>query len=187
MMNDNTEGSNATQVICPAAKDLVIRPLILAVGLIAFGIWCATDQQEYVAFDTDMNSWLSWAMNFYGQFIFTALGLIPLYFAFRAYRRRLIADADGVGFEGKEKIAWSSVTGLDAGELKSKQILHLLHGQGRRYTLDGFNLQNFAALVAFVEQRVPQAAAAPPAQSDPDPPAEADAAPADDEQEPDDS
>lgn len=166
-MNDTAEHPRATQVVCPVARDLVVRPLILAAALIGFGIWCAFDQQEYATFDENMNTWLTWAMNFYGQFIFTALGLIPLYFAVRAMRRKVIADETGVGFLGREKVAWAGVTGLDASELKDKQILYLLHGQGQRYALDGFDLRNFAELVAFVEDHVPQAAAVkPPVETD---------------------
>ena len=185
-MNDKTEGPRTTRVICPSVRDLVVRPLILAVGLVGFGIWCAFDQQEYAPFDKDMNTWLTWAMNYYGQFAFTALGMIPLYFAVRAMRRRLVADETGVGFQGKETVAWSSVTGLDASELKGKQILYLLHGQGQRYTLDGFDLRNFAELVAFVEDHVPQAAAVkPPVESDAaTPPVHTDPDQADDEQAP---
>ncbi len=165
-MNDTTEGSHAKQVVCPASKDLIIRPLILAVALIAFGVWCAFDQQDYVPFAEDMNGWFSYAMNFYGQFFFTALGLIPLYFTIRAFRRRLVADEEGVGYIGKEKVPWSSVTGLDAGELKAKQILYLLHGQDERFALDGFNLQNFSELVTFVERHVPPPDEAEPAAGD---------------------
>ena len=165
-MNDANESSNVTRVVCPAVLDLAIRPLVLAVALIAFGIWCAMDQQPHKPFDDDMNSWLTWAMNFYGQFAFPAIGLIPLYFGVRVLRRKMVADEQGVGFEGKEKIAWSAVTGLDASELKSKQILVLIHSQGQRYTLDGFDLRNFRQLVDFIEARVPHA----PAQPDQTPP-----------------
>ena len=200
-MNDTTEGSHATSVVCPAAKDLVVRPVIFAVFLIGFGIWCALDQKDHVPFDKDMNVWLSWAMNFYGQFIFTALGLIPLYFAIRAYRRKLVADEAGLGYEGKESIAWSDVTGLDAGKLEAKQILHVLHGRDEQFTLDGFNLQNFAELVAFVEDHVPQSGAAelaveskpvveegPAIEAEPaNPPIEAEAEQTPDQQEPRDS
>jgi len=168
-MNAETDtDSHAAQVVCPAAKDLIVRPVILAVALIAFGIWCALDQKEHVPFDKDMNGWLSWAMNFYGQFAFTALGLIPLAFALRAHRRILVADEVGFGYAGKESIAWSDVTGLDASELEAKQILQVLHGRDKRFVLDGFNLRNFAELVAFVEDHVPHSAA-PPAADEPGP------------------
>ncbi len=179
-MNDTTEGSTVSRVVCPAVLDLAIRPLVLAVALVAFGIWCAMDQQPHKPLSEDMNAWLTWAMNFYGQFGFPALGLIPLYFGIRALRRKMIADEQGVGFEGKEKIAWSSVTGLDAGELQSKQILVLLHGDGQRYTIDGFDLRkdSFRQLVDFVEAHVPQTEPEPAPQPEAEaPPAEADQTP----------
>ena len=166
-MNDATEGSNVTRVVCPAALDLAIRPLILAVALIAFGIWCAMDQQPYKSLDEDMNTWLTWAMNYYGQFAFTALGLVPLYFGIRALRRKMVADDQGVGFEGKDKILWSSVTGLDASELKEKNILTVIHGGGQRYKLDGFDLKNFRELVTFVEAHIPKTDPEPTPQDEP--------------------
>ena len=169
-MNDTTEGSPATQVVCRAAKDLVVRPAILAAALVAGGIACAWDQQDYKPFATDMNAWLYWATNFYGRFVLPALALIPLYFAVRAHRRRLVADEAGIGYQGKESIAWSDVTGLDAGELEAKQILHVLHGPGERFVLDGFDLQNFPELVAFVENHAPKGdSAQPPVEAEPEP------------------
>ena len=185
-MNDTTEGSSGSRVVCRAAQDLVVRPAILAAALVAFGIWCALDQKDYQPFATDMNAWLTWAMNFYGQFVFSALGLIPLYFAIRAHRRRLVADEAGIGYQGKQSIPWSDVTGLDAGELEAKQILHVLHGRGERFTLDGFNLQNFAELVTFVENHAPQTGQAePPVEPEPArPPVEAEPEQAPDRQEP---
>jgi len=117
----------------------------------------------------NINDWGTWALNFYGQFIFTALGLVALFFTIRILRRKLVADEQGVGFVGKERILWSDVTGLDATELKDKQILYVLHGSVGRYPLDGFNLRNFRELVDFVETHVPQpAATAPPADDAPD-------------------
>ena len=73
------------------------------------------------------------------------------------YEAGLIGHYDelGIGYLGKPKIPWSEVTGLDAAELQDKQILHLLHNQGQKLTLDGYKLKNFKELVAFVESRVP--------------------------------
>jgi len=167
-MNDITQGSTATQVTCPPAWDLLLRPAILAVALLSFGVWCMTDQRPAETFSIEnINPWGSWAMNFYGQFLFTALGLTAAFFTVRILRRKLIADSQGVGFVGKDKVLWSDVTGLDASELKEKQILYLLRGSGEKYALDGFNLRNFRDLVAFVEAHVPQPATteAPPAET----------------------
>ncbi len=38
------------------------------------------------------------------------------------------------------------------------RILYLHHGQDQKLTLDGYKLKNFRDLVAFIEERVPEAA-----------------------------
>ena len=146
------------EIICPATRDSAIRPLFIGVGVLAFGIWCMTDQREHVPFSMkNINSWSTWALNFYGAIVCPILGVISLIWGFLVLRRKLIADDQGIGFVGKPKISWSDVTGVDASALQDKQILYLLHGQGDKLMLDGYKLKNFKELIAIVESHAPGA------------------------------
>jgi len=85
-------------------------------------------------------------------------GAFALVWGIRFLLRRLVADAEGIGYVGGTKVRWSDVTELDASILKSKQILCLRHGGGRKFVLDAWKLENFRDLVAVVEAHVPATA-----------------------------
>ena len=164
-MNDNTtssEGAQASQVICGATRDGAVRLFIIAAMLLGFGIYCFTDwsNPKYAAPESwDMkhiNNIGGYLLTHYGPFVLIPPGLIVAGFAVRSLRRKLIADEEGIGYVGKEKLAWSSVTGLDPSDLAQKQILRLKHGGDKSLDLDGYDLQNFKELVAFIESHVPR-------------------------------
>ena len=168
---DETTPTPDKQILCPTSRDSVFRLLIIGVALVGFGIWCMFDQRDHVPFSMkNINAWGKWATNFYCAIICPILGVTMLIWASLILRRKLLADGQGIGYLGKEKIPWSDVTGLDASNLEDKQILHLLHGQDQKLTLDGYKLKNFKELVAFVESCVPggteQTAAAEPSTED---------------------
>ena len=88
--------------------------------------------------------------------LFVPVGLILFGMGVAYLKRRLIADETGIGYAGKEKIAWNAITELDSEKLKSKGILYLRYGSGKSLTLDSWKLTNFRDLVTLIENKVPQ-------------------------------
>ncbi|MFW6133717.1 MAG: hypothetical protein ACOC8F_07450 [Planctomycetota bacterium] len=168
-MNDTPEdqpsipaGSETPQsVTCPAAKDPAVRLFILAGMLIGFGIWCWTDLHNFpqpkVSFSEDVNGWAAYLFNHVGAYVLTPLGIIPLVWGFIFLRRRLVADGEGIGYVGREKLRWDEIDAVDAGKLQDKGILILRAGD-RKLVLDSWKLRNFKALVDLVEQHTPAGA-----------------------------
>lgn len=161
-MNDTTPSTETTQVICPATRDTGIRLLIMAAMMIGYGLYCFTDwgKSKYdapAAWDMKhINEAARHVLTYYVPFVLIPPGLAVAAFAVRSMRRRLLADAEGIGYAGKDKLPWSAVTRLDASDLADKQILRIEHGSGQSMVLDGYELQNFKQLVAFVESHVPR-------------------------------
>ncbi|OPZ92512.1 MAG: hypothetical protein BWY73_00766 [candidate division TA06 bacterium ADurb.Bin417] len=162
-MNDTTPQPRTVE--CRPARDPAVRLGILTALLLGFGLYCIhdaflTDKYPYVPAGQDINAFGAWAFNFFGSFAFTAGGVVVLGFLGRYLRRRLVADAEGIGYAGSEKVAWSDIARLDASELKTKGILRLHYGPDKVLTLDSWKLQNFRDLVVVVESRTPPAARA---------------------------
>jgi hypothetical protein len=160
MSEQDTPSTAGRKVECKAALDPILRyHIIPGVMLLGFGIYCLVDatilaKYPYTPLSEDLNAWSTWALNFYGQFIFTTAGIIVLLWGLLKWRRVLVADDNGIGYAGKEKLPWSEIEKLDAGQLKSKGILYLDHPDGT-LTLDNWKLKNFRELVAVVERNVP--------------------------------
>jgi len=95
------------------------------------------------------------AFNHFTPWIAIPIGLLLGLRGVMVLRRVLVADADGIGYAGKEKLPWGKITSLDASRLKSKGILTVEHGDGAKLVLDSWKLQNFRELVAFVEANSP--------------------------------
>ncbi len=155
-MNENPL---ACRVECPAAKDPAVRLFILAAMCLGFGIWAIYDHyvlgkypypQHY-----ELNPYLYYLFNHYIPYVLIPLGTFVLVWGIRFLHRRLVADAEGIGYVGSEKIRWDEIKELDASLLKTKQILCLRHGEGRTLILDAWKLENFRDLVAMIETRVP--------------------------------
>ncbi len=162
-MNDTSANTESGPLICPATKDSAIRLLIGAAGCLGWGVFCAVDinrgEYKHTPFSMEnINEWSSWAVNFYSQFIFIPAGLILVYLAIRSAKKVFVADAEGLGYQGKEKTPWSEVTSLDSKDLAKKQILYVRCGPDKKITLDGYKLHEFKALVAFVEDHTPAGA-----------------------------
>jgi len=160
-MNDTTSSTETTEVVCPVTRDAGIRLLIVAVMLIGYGLYCFTDwgKSKYAepeAWDMKhINEIARHVLTYYGPFVLIPPGMVFAIFGVRSLRRKLIADAEGIGYVGADKLAWSAVTHLDASDLAEKQILRLEHGDDQRLVLDKYDLRNFKELVAFVESHVP--------------------------------
>ena len=182
-MND-AEPARDDRVECTAARDPAVRLFILAGMMLVFGIWCFVDafvKGKYpMPEDGNLNDAMTHYFNHVGGIVLPLAGLVPLIWAILFLRRKLVADADGIGYAGKTPLAWPAITQLDASLLQDKGIIKLHRDRGRPLVLDSWKLNNFKALVAFVERHTPdearQAIAPPEAvgpDEDPDqPPAE---------------
>jgi len=160
-MTVETQREVPSQVECPAARDPAVRLFIFAFILIGFGVWCFYDAyvlgKYKLADNMDVNAWAGFFLNRVGGVAFPLVGLIPLAMGIVHLRRKLVADADGIGYVGKDKIAWSAVRALGSEQLASKGILHVRYdagGQEKVLTLDGWKLQNFRDLVLLLESKV---------------------------------
>ena len=148
-------------VVCPANKEPGVRWMIFACFLLIGGAYCFVDhfirgKYQYPE-PFDWNAYLSYLFNRYGAIIFPLAAVILIIRAVIGMRRKLIADEEGIGYAGKEKIRWDAFKSLDASKLKSKGILKLRYdanGQEKVLTLDSWKLQNFRSLVELVEKKV---------------------------------
>ena len=160
-MNETSSTGNgpaaSKRVECRAAKDPAVRLFIIAAMLIGVGLWCLTDWRERPeAWDArHINEVSGYLLNNWGPFLFLPGGLVVVYWAIRFLRRVLIADGEGVGYAGKDRISWDKIEKVDATELP-QGFLRIEHDGGEVLTLDSWKLQNFRDLVAFLETRVPK-------------------------------
>lgn len=161
-MSDTNDAPQADRIECPASKEPAVRYFIVAGLLLAFGLYCFYDayilgKYPYPTGEDaeNINKLATYYFNHWGAFVFTIGGLIPLVLGLRFLKRVLVADAEGVAPPGGPKVAWSSVTKLDATDLASKGLLRLEYGAEKPLVLDSWCYQNFKALVAFVEAHVP--------------------------------
>ena len=149
------QATSGDRVECPAKKDPAVRLFIIAALLLAFAVWCLLDMHNYPKPDPfDLNKYLKYAFNHFLPIGLVPAGLVLLIRGVVTLKRRLVADAEGIGYVGKEKTPWSDIERLDAARLQDKGMLDLYTRQGRKLTLDGWTLENFQQLVAFVEKHV---------------------------------
>jgi hypothetical protein len=180
MSNDSANGATR-RVECPAEREPAVKTFIIACVFLGAGIWCWIDDssgkylvpidpnqaqtqsadeaevpKRHPTIEKDgINTWATWAFNYYGKFVFTIIGAAFAGRGVRAMNRVLIADEEGIGYKGGRRIAWSDVKGLDASDLADKQILRVKYNGNKTLELDNYKLQNFKELVAFVEQHAP--------------------------------
>jgi hypothetical protein len=145
------------RVECKAAKDPVVRLFILAAMLIGFGVYCYVTRTEPTgkSITKDLNGWLSWAMGEYLPFACIPPGVLVAVAAVLAAKKRLVADAQGIGYLGQEQIAWSAITAVDAARLQTKGLLFIHYGQGKTLRLCDWKLTDFKPMVAFLEAHLP--------------------------------
>ncbi len=149
------QAGSGERVECPAKKDPAGRLFIIAALLLAFAVWCLLDMHNYPKPDPfDLNKYLKYAFNHFLPIGLVPAGLVLLIRGVVTLKRRLVADAEGIGYVGKEKTPWSDIERLDAARLQDKGMLDLYTRQGRKLTLDGWTLENFQQLVALVEKHV---------------------------------
>lgn len=157
-MTEQTQSHEVpTRVECPAARDPAVRCFIGAAILIAGGLWCFVDGYvRGLPKETEtINDKATWYLNHVGGIVLPLAGLVPLAFGVVALRRKLVADEEGIGYVGKEKVAWTAVRSLDTTKLADKGILKLKYDSGGRdktLVLDSWKLRNFRELVLLVEK-----------------------------------
>ncbi len=147
-------------VECRAAMDPAIRVFIVTIGLIAVGVWSYAERAKYQAPEAwdvkHINEAAGYAMNHFGPYVCIPAGLIIGAMGIAFVRRRLIADEKGIGYAGKERITWDSISKIDSEKLKSKGIMYLRYGEGKSLKLDSWKLTNFRSLVTLIESKVSQ-------------------------------
>ena len=160
-MTDNSVKTAANRVECPAARDPYLRMLILGVVMLGWGLWSGYDAylavdkqgQPKLSMKTDEMRFLFNAVMFY---VLPPAGVVALVWAGRIRRRRLVADEEGLGYVGGEKIAWNCIRRLVP---RGKGLLHVHYegadGSPRRLKLDSWMLKGFNELVAFIEAKSP--------------------------------
>ena len=149
------------QVTAPASTEPAVRLFIMAAMLLGIGLWCLYDGYFTDQFKSgppdELNPYLNYAFNRYGPFVFIPVGLVFLVLGLLGMRKTIVADQEGIGYEGKARIPWSNVTGMDASKLKDKGILKLHYHEGGgkvELVLDSYKLKNFKELVRLVEAKV---------------------------------
>jgi hypothetical protein len=127
--------------------------------LIGMGVWCFLDRDKYdppAAWDMKhINEAAKYSFNAYGMYVFAPPGVVLGVWALLFLRRKLIADQDGIGYAGKEKVPWDAITNVDTSQAKAKGILKLKYGSGKTLTLDNWKLTNFRELISLVESKIP--------------------------------
>ena len=100
-----------------------MRLFILAGMLIAFGAYCFVDAYIRGRFpypeNGDLNDFIGYYLNHVGGIVLPILGLVPLVWAIVFLRRVLVADDEGIGYVGKDRIPWAAVQSLDASKFAS--------------------------------------------------------------------
>ncbi len=146
------------RVTCPPAKDPAIRLFIVAAMLLGFGIACFLDRNKYPpppAWDmAHINEVAGYVFNHWGPYVLLPAGTVFGVWGVLFLRRRLTADAEGIGYEGDDPIPWSHITRLDATDAR-KGIVLLEYGEGKVLKLDSWKLRNFRELVALIERQIP--------------------------------
>jgi hypothetical protein len=148
----------ADRVECPATREGAVRWAIFGLVMFGFSIWTIVDHYVLGKFPYpepyELNAYLKYLFNAYIAVILIPLGIVAIPMMVRAWRRRLVADAEGIGYVGKQKIRWQDVERLDAELLEEKGVVKLYHSGGRKLKLDAWRLRNFKELVGFIEKRV---------------------------------
>lgn len=144
------------RVECRTTTEPFVRMMSVAAMLAGVGVWCIIDQGQYkyVKFSEDESKYLGWAFNYYGQFVFTAVGAAMMIWTVLWSRKRMVADNSGIGYLNQPQIPWDGISKVDAKALRDKGYLYIYHGQ-KRLTLDAWKLQNFRDLVLKIEKHVP--------------------------------
>jgi hypothetical protein len=149
----------ADRVTCPASKDPVVRVFIGAGMALAMGLWTGYDHYILGKYPYpepyNINEFGKYVFNHYSPLVFLPIGLALVVWAIVIMRRVMVADGEGLGYQGGAKHPWTAVTSVDASRLAAKGILVLGLQGGAKLVLDSWKMRNFKELVAFVEDHLP--------------------------------
>jgi hypothetical protein len=144
----------STTVNCPAERDPGIRLLIATAMGIAGALYCQlTPPKEALGPESDINLKAEWYLHLYGPWVCGAVAIVLAVWAFKALRRTIVADADGI-VVSRKRYAWSEFNGIDASLLAEKGQLTLKRTGGNDVLLRRYQYKNFKALVELIEQKV---------------------------------
>lgn len=153
-MSDPTPPAVVTpeRVECPTTRESTLRYFGIGLLLIGFGAWAAVEvfvTHKYLPGD----DWYT----FNAGLVYAGipLGLVLLALGMLKLRKTFVADQEGLGYRGKEKVAWGEVRKL---VLRGKGRLDVVYehgGQEGAFKLDSWELRNFAPLVTLIEARTP--------------------------------
>jgi len=139
-----------------------VRWFVIAGILILLGVWCFYDAKVKGKYPypekglDDTSEFISYAFNHWGPILFVPVGILCIVGGAMSMRRVLVADAEGIGFAGKQKLPWSACTRVDKSRLEEKGILHLYFGE-KKLPLDQWKLRYFRELLDFVQAHCPGA------------------------------
>ncbi len=142
-------------------RESYIRAFLYGLAALALAVWFgydaffALDKTGQRKFDPDRTP-AYFAFNAGMSFILPLVGVVMLVLAARLRGRVLAADAEGLGYIGKSKIAWQSLRKLDP---RAKGLLDVYYedasGSEKRLKLDSLKVSRFNELVAFIEAKAP--------------------------------
>jgi len=156
-MTETNENTGLTRVTCPPEKDPAVRTFVFAAIMIGFAVWCYTDRRELPeAWDLEhINDAAAYLMNNWGPVVLVPIGIIAALMGMKHLSRILEADENGIGYVGKDKIAWSDIVEVDASLLKSKGLI-LINAGEKKLKLRSGDMENFRELAALIEKSIPE-------------------------------
>ena len=161
-MEQTTNQSEAASITCLPGKDRAVRHFAVCLGMIAVSLYCwyevfVMGRYPYVSLSVDLSDFLYWVTNTILPFFLLPVALVWLVLTIRYRMQVLVADGRGIGYRNKPAIEWGDIARIDATRLR-KGFLDVYYGQDgqEKLVLDSWKLQNFRALVGFIEQHVPQ-------------------------------
>ncbi|NLF32750.1 MAG: hypothetical protein GX591_17895 [Planctomycetes bacterium] len=151
MSQEQTASSAPASVECGFAGEPAIRwavPTALALGFGIYSIYeWATGKFDRAVQPT------TWYFTVGCALLLPPVGLALLGVLVVRLRRRLVADGEGIGYAGRQKVGWDQVTRL---VLRGKGLVDLHYqadGRDEVMTLDSYYLKNYDALMALVDAR----------------------------------
>lgn len=160
-MTDNPTQAASNRVECRTSRDPYIRLFILGIVMLVWAGFSAYDavwkldaqgEQKY----SPKHNPAGFLFNAGMAVVLPPLAVIALIWANRIRRRRLVADDEGLGYLGKQKIAWNRIKRLVP---RGKGLLDVYYEDGngaqQRLKLDSWMLKGFNELVSFIEAKAP--------------------------------